>query len=175
MGQTAVILGTGPIIEHVTDLPTDLPRLRVIETYLLVQLQQVREAIRVAEQRQRQQADADEQARRRRAADDRAARRKREAQETAAELVGPSAGRPERDPGRIPRGDGVRWWYIEPAQPLGTHPHPAYLHRGDCPNYRHRGQPGFTRDEARLALADQQNGVPTVEPCPRCRPDFGLE
>lgn len=163
-----------PIIERMTDLPPDLSRLRVVETYLMVQLRHVREAIRAAEQRELQPASADEQARGRPAADDRATRRKREDEATAAELIGPSVGRPDRDPRRIPHGDSVRWWHVEPAQPLGTHPHPPYLHRGDCPNYRSRGKPGFTRNEARAALADQQDGAPTVRPCPRCRPDFGL-
>jgi len=64
------------MIEHVTDLPPDLARLRVVETYLLVQLSKVREAIRLAEQREKRQraegrrasreADAAERLRRRR-------------------------------------------------------------------------------------------------------------
>jgi len=32
----------------------------------------------------------------------------------------------------------------------------------------------FTRNEARLALTDTPDGMPTMQPCPHCRPDIGL-
>ena len=42
------------MIEHVNDLPPDLPRLRTLETWLALQLQAVRTAITAAETRERE-------------------------------------------------------------------------------------------------------------------------
>lgn len=150
-------------------------RLRVVETYLLVQLRLVREAIRQAEARERRDRGDGERARRRA---DQEARLRRRRQSEAEALAGDSDDLPE-GPGRAPRRGraapaDVKWWHIEPAVTAGPTPHPAYLHRGDCPQYRPSGLPGFARDEARAALVDERGGVPTVLPCPRCRPDFGL-
>lgn len=44
-----------PRIEHVTDLPPDLPRLRTLETWLALALADVRQAITAAEQRAQEQ------------------------------------------------------------------------------------------------------------------------
>lgn len=49
-----------PTIEHVNDLPPDLPRLRTLETWLALQLAHVRHAITVAERREAEQEQAAE-------------------------------------------------------------------------------------------------------------------
>jgi len=41
-------------IEHVTELPPDLPRLRILETWLALALDEVRQAIAAAEQREQE-------------------------------------------------------------------------------------------------------------------------
>lgn len=174
VGERAAALT--PMIEHVNELPPDLARLRVVETYLLVQLRYVREAIRRVEQGERQERADGERARRRAAADARLrSRRQSEAEALASGDPGDRPAGPGRAPRRIPSGDmNMKWWHVEPAATDGPAPHPAYLHRGDCPRYRTQGRPGFARDEARAALFDERGGVPTLQPCPHCRPDFGL-
>ncbi|MBY8882443.1 DUF6233 domain-containing protein [Actinacidiphila acidipaludis] len=163
-----------------TDLPPDLARLRVVETYLLVQLRHVREAIRLAEQRERRQRTEGRRALREADAADRLRRRRQsETEALAAVDADDRPGGPGRAPrtahaGRTTPNAAVKWWHVEPAQSAGPAPRPAYLHRGDCPRYRGDGRPGFTRDEARAALADRRSEVPTILPCPQCRPDFGL-
>ena len=141
----------------------------MIETFLLVDLRRVREAIQEAQQREQKRQRADQARARARATDEvRTRRRQNQADGPAADSGGTPAP-PERTPD-----DGVAWWHVQPAVTGGRDPQPAYLHRGDCTRYRAQGRMTFTRNEARLALTEMPDGAPAMQPCPHCRPDIGL-
>lgn len=133
-----------------SEYPPDLPRLRVLETYLRLQLAQVRAAIERTETAQPAQGDG-----------------------SPAQDLDPldiNDNNHYRDPRHgQPRSDTLKWWRIQPAMSTAdVGLQPAMLHRGDCIGLP-RGLPLLDRREALLALAE-----PDIESCKRCRPDIGL-
>jgi hypothetical protein len=144
-------------------LPPDPQRLNILALYLDLELGQVRAALTAAEARSGGRRPSPGQIRQ---------ARPRPGPVDPPNGQRPAAETPEPEPG--PGDTGLRWWCVQPVQPLGDRTKLATLHRGDCPLGRPYIGNNFAREQAIMMLSDLKNFGRTAKPCPQCRPDIGL-